>query len=87
MLQKCFTTNAFRCNVLNLPVTPSCCLCGRHDETIDHLISGCEVIAKRLYKCCCDEVARMLHRELAKSEGFEVVRNGGTKNRNQVLYV
>jgi len=39
------TTNALRCNIFHLPVLPSCRLCGRHDETIDHLISGCEVIA------------------------------------------
>ena len=64
------TTNAMRCNI---PVSPSCRLCRRHDETIDHLISGCEVIAQRLYKHRHDEVARMLHWELAKLEGLETV--------------
>ena len=54
-------TNALKCNIFHLPVSPSCRLCGRHDETIDHLVSGCEVIAQRLYKRRHDEVAKMWH--------------------------
>ena len=66
-------TNPMKCNIFHLLVSPSCRLCGKHDETIDHLISGCEVIAQRLYKHRHDEVARMLHWELAKLEGLETV--------------
>ena len=62
-----------KCNTFHLPVMLSCQLFGRHDETIDHLISGGEVIAQRLFNHCHDEVARMLHTELAKLEGIEIV--------------
>ena len=69
------TTIAMRCNIFHLPVSLSCQLCGSHDETIDHLISGCEVITQRLYKHHHDEMARMLHWGLAKLEGLEIVPN------------
>ena len=74
-LESLLHTNAMRCNIFHLPVSLSCQLCGSHDETIDHLISGCEVITQRLYKHHHDEMARMLHWGLAKLEGLEIVPN------------
>ena len=51
-----------RYNIFHLPVMPSCRLCGRHDETIDHLIGTSEVIALsivmiRWQECCIVRIA------------------------------
>ena len=39
----------------------TCCLCGEHPETVEHLISGCSQLAGQQYKSRHDHVARYIH--------------------------
>ena len=47
-------------------------LCGSQQETVDHLLTSCSVIAQSFYKKRHDAVAKLVHWELAKKGGFEI---------------
>jgi hypothetical protein len=42
-------TNYFRKKILKQQTDSKCQLCKEHEETIDHLISGCPILAKNEY--------------------------------------
>ena len=67
------TTNVVKANIFHLPVSVNCRLCGSCPETIDHLLTGCSVIAQSWYKARHDAVARMIHWELARKGNFEIM--------------
>ena len=57
-------------------------------ETVNHIVSGCEKLAQREYKCRYDNVAKMVHWRLCEKYGLEngmnmslksVVENDGVK--------
>jgi hypothetical protein len=43
------TTNYFKNKILEEEVDSKCRLCKQHEETIDHLTSGCPILAKNEY--------------------------------------
>jgi hypothetical protein len=48
-----------------------CRLCKQHEETIDHLISGCPILAKNEYLMRHDKVCTHLHYSICKALGIE----------------
>ena len=47
-------------------------LCGRSEETVDHLVSCCPFLAQREYKQRHDKIAELVHWQLLKMVGFNV---------------
>ena len=69
------TTNSMKVNVFHQPGSAKCRLCGSHNATVDHLLTSCHVLAQSCYKKHHDAVAQIVHWELAKRGGFDIVEN------------
>jgi hypothetical protein len=50
-------------------------LCNEYEETIDHLTSGCPILAKNEYVIRHDEVCTYLHYSICKTIGIETTEN------------
>ena len=46
-------------------------VCKQHEETIDHLTSGCPILAKNKYLMRHDKVCTHLHYSICKALGTE----------------
>ena len=46
-----------------------------NNDTVDHLRTSCHVIAQSCYKKRHDAAAQIIHWELAKRGGFDIVEN------------
>ena len=47
------STNYFKNKILKEEIESKCQLCKQHEETIDHLTSGCPILAKEEKSRCC----------------------------------
>ena len=66
-------TRWYQYNILKKPdVDPKCRLCGRFDETIDHLVSGCPELAKTENIHYHNKAAAHMHWKICKEFGIEV---------------
>ena len=66
-------TRWYQKNILEKPdVDPKCRLCGRFDETNDHLVSGCPELAKTEYIHRHNKAAAHMHWKICKEFGIEV---------------
>ena len=52
-------------------IESKCRLCKQHEETIDHLTSGCPILAKKEYLMRHDKVCTHLHYSICKALGIE----------------
>jgi hypothetical protein len=50
------STNYFKNKILEEVIDSKCRLCKQHEETIDHLTSGCPILAKNEYLMRQDKV-------------------------------
>jgi len=66
------TTNSINVNIFHQSGSALFCLCGCHTDSVDHLLSSCSVIAQIHYKSRHDDVAKLIHHEIAKLGGFSV---------------
>jgi len=73
--EQALSTNAIKAHIYRTSCSARCRLCGSFDETIDHLVSCCTVLAQREYKSRHDNVASHVHWMLAKHAGFPVQDN------------
>jgi len=55
------STNYFKNKILKQEIASKCRLCKQHEETIDHLTSGCPLLAKNEYLMRHDKVCTHLH--------------------------
>ena len=62
-------------NVFHQPGFAKCQLCGSHNETVHHFLTSCHVIAQPCYKKRHGAVTQIVHWELAKRGGFNIVEN------------
>ena len=53
------------------------------DETREHVLSGCQVLAGTEYIKRPNEVAKLLHRNLWEKCGVKTQKEGGWTNQNQ----
>lgn len=67
------TTNLIRVRIFHQPGTVTCHLCGLYNETFDHLLNSCSIIAQSYYKNCHDAIVKIIHWELARRGGFEYI--------------
>jgi len=68
---KANSTNYFKNKILKQEIESKCRLCKQHEETIDHLSSGCPILAKNEYLMRHDKVCTHLHYSICKALGFE----------------
>jgi hypothetical protein len=64
-------TNCFKRNILKEETESRCRLCKEYEETIDHLTSGCHILAKNVYVTRHDKVCTHLHYSICKILGIE----------------
>ena len=66
-------TRWYQRNIIKKPNTdPKCRLCGRFDETIDHIVSGCPELAKTEYIHRHNRAAAHMHWKICKEFGIGV---------------
>ena len=59
--------NYFKNKILKEEIESKCRLCKQHEETIDHLTSGCPILAKNEYLRRHDKVCTHLHYSKCKT--------------------
>jgi hypothetical protein len=65
-------TNYFKRKVLKVKTESKCPLCTEYEETIDHLTTGCPILAKNEYIIRHNKVCTHLHYSVCKEFGIEV---------------
>ena len=50
-----------------------CTMCSQHEETVDHIVSGCEVLAKTEFISRHDKAAACLHWNICQDHDIEVI--------------
>ena len=66
------STIYFKNKILKQEIESKCRLCKQHEETIDHLTSGCPILAKNEYLMRHDKVCTHLHYSICKALGIEI---------------
>ena len=66
-------TNAIKARVEKQDLSPLCRMCGAKDGTTHHLVCECSKLAQIEYKQRHDNVARIVHWNLAKLHRLDVV--------------
>ena len=72
------STNYFKNKILKGEIESKCQLCKQHEETIDHLTSGCPILAKNEYLMRHDKVCTHLHYSICKALGTETTNGTHT---------
>jgi hypothetical protein len=70
------STNYFEGQILKEEIESRCRLCKEYEETIDHLTSGCPILAKNKYVIRHDKVWTHLHYSIRKKLGIETTETG-----------
>ena len=65
------STNYFKNKILEKEIESKCQLCKQHEETIDHLTSGCPILVKNDFLMRHDKVCTDLHYSVCKALGIE----------------
>ena len=55
--------------------SPLCRICGKRDESVQHLVSGCEKLAQKEYKRRLGNVAKKAHWDLCKKNELDCKEN------------
>jgi hypothetical protein len=69
------STNYFKNKILKQEIESTCRLCEQHEETVDHLTSGCPILAKNEYLMGHDKVCTHLNYSICKALGIETTTN------------
>ena len=65
-------TKYYATKVLHTETNNKCRLCQQHNETIDHIISACPVLAKEQYVQRHDKVSAQIHFNICKEIGVQL---------------
>jgi len=65
-------TKYYATKILNTETDSKCRLCQQFDETIDHIISACSILAKEQYIKRHDRVCAQLHFNICKETGVQL---------------
>jgi hypothetical protein len=65
------STNYFKRTILKEEIESKCRLCKEYEKTIDHLTSGCPILAKNEYVIINDNVCTRLYYSICKTLGTE----------------
>ena len=69
---QCLFTRNYQANILKNGADPKCRFCDTAVETIDHIISGCSVLAPNEYKNRHDRLGQYIHWQICKHYGRKV---------------
>ena len=58
--------------ILKAETDSTCSLCQKIDETVDHIISACPILAKEQYSKRHDRVSAQLHYNICKEMGVQL---------------
>ena len=72
---KALRTNAIKAKVEKQNLSPLCRTCGEKEESMGHLVGECSKLAQTEYKHRHDNVARMIHWNIAHSYGLDGTSN------------
>jgi hypothetical protein len=75
--------NYFKNKILKEEVGRKCRLCKQHAETVDHLTSGCPILAKNEYLMRDNRVGAHLHSSVWNALGTETTEKWYTHTRAQ----
>ena len=64
--EQAIRTNAIKAKIDNTQEESKCRMCGKVDETVNHIVSECNMLAQREYKRRHDCVGRKIHWELCR---------------------
>jgi hypothetical protein len=78
-------TNAHKSKILKLNVDSRCRMCKQHDETVAHIVSGCQTLANDQYKKRHNHVAKRLHWTLCRRYGIETPEQWWKHDINNVI--
>ena len=67
------STNYFKNKIFKEEIESKYRLCKQHEETIDHLTSGCHILAKNEYLMRHVKVCTHLHYSIYKDLGYETI--------------
>ena len=80
-------TNAIKATVEKQNLSPLCRMCGEKDESVGHLVGECSKLAQAEYKHRHDNVARMIHWNIANSSGTLTSRHPLTSKREDQTWL
>ena len=63
---QCLSTKAYHHKILEDRTDPKCRMCGKYDETVDHIVSGCPELAKTEYINRHNKAASYIHWAVCK---------------------
>jgi hypothetical protein len=69
------STKYFERRIRKGEIESRCRLCKEYEETIDHLTSGCPILAKNKYVIRHDRLCTHLHYLICKTLGIETTEN------------
>jgi hypothetical protein len=69
------STHYFKRKIMQEEIESRCRLCKEYKETVDHLTSGCPILAKNEYIVRHDGVCTHLHYSIRKTIGIEITEN------------
>ena len=72
---QCLLTRNYQAKVIKNGADPRCGICTQYDETIDHLISGCPILAPNEYLNRHNRVAKYIHWKICKHYGTQQAYN------------
>ena len=64
-------TNYIKARIAKTQQNSKCTLCSGRDETINHIISECSILAQKEYKARHDWVGKVIHWEMCKKFKFD----------------
>jgi flagellar biosynthesis chaperone FliJ len=74
---KALQTKYYATKILNTETDSKCRICQQFDETIDHIISACSILAKEQYIQRHDRVCAQLHFNVGKETRGKIGKNTG----------
>jgi len=77
--------NYFKNKILKEESESQCRLCKKHEEIIDHLTSGCPILAKNEYLMRNDKICTRLHYSICRSLGTETTDKWYTHMPSQCM--
>jgi hypothetical protein len=80
------STNYFKNKILKEEIENKCRLCKQHEETIDHLTSGCPILAKNECLMRHVKVCTHLHYSICKALGTETTDKWYTHIPTQMVH-
>ena len=72
---QCLPTRNYHANVLKNGANPNCRICDKSLETVDHLVSGCSVLAPTEYLKRHNRIGQYIHWKLCNHYGMKTAKN------------